>query len=246
MKKTHIRRLIVILFIAGMLGVGTWLVLTRQGKAPSDSIVIYGNVDIRQVELAFNANERIAEMAVQEGDIVKKGQLIATLDRERLEHAVERAKARAGAQQEIVAKLVAGSRPEEIRKARADVEAAEAEALNAGTTYRRLMLLAAKDLIAKQDEDDARAANESAKARLKAAKEALELVVAGPRKEDIEAARAELKASEAEVAVAERELSYAYLYAPSDGIIQVRIMEPGDMASPQKPVYTLAINDPCG
>jgi HlyD family secretion protein len=227
-----------------MLGVGAWLVLTRQGKAPADSIVIYGNVDIRQVELAFNANERIAEMAVQEGDIVKKGQLIATLDRERLEHGVERAKARAGAQQEIVAKLVAGSRPEEIRKARADVEAAEAEALNAGTTYRRLTLLAAKDLIAKQDEDDARAANESAKARLKAAREALDLVVAGPRKEDIEAARAELKASEAEVAVAERELYYAYLYAPSDGIIQVRIMEPGDMASPQKPVYTLAINDP--
>lgn len=244
MKKGHIRKLIVILLVLGALAGGTWFVLTRHGKAPADRIVIYGNVDIRQVDLAFNANERIAEMSVQEGDIVKEGQLLATLDRERLQHAVERARAQVGAQKEIVSKLVAGSRPEEIRKARADVEAAKAEALNAGITYRRLKLLAAKDLIAKQDEDDAGAANESAKARLKAATEALELVLAGPRKEDIESARAALRAAEAELAVAERELSYTYLYAPSDGVIQVRVMEPGDMASPQKPVYTLAINDP--
>ena len=234
MRKVRIPRVIAVFLIILIFAGGFWFWLSGRGKAPSDSLLIYGNVDIRQVELAFNASERIASMTVREGDIIKQGQLLATLETERLTYAVQRAEAQVRAQQENLAKLIAGSRPEEIRKARADVEAASAEARNAELTYSRFHLLAAKDLISKQDADNARAANESGSARLKAAKEALGLAVAGSRKEDIESARAVLKAAEAELASAKRDLSQASLYAPSDGIIQVRIMEPGDMASPQK------------
>ena len=244
MKKERIRTLTGVLLIIIIFAAGVRLLLSRHHNASADKLVIYGNVDIRQVELAFNANERIATMAVQEGDSIKKGQLLATLETERLMHAVQRAEALVLNQQENLAKLIAGSRPEEIRKARADVEAAAAEARNAELTYSRYHLLAAKDLISKQDADNARSANESGSARLMAAEAALELAVAGSRKEDIGSARASLRAGEAELAVAQRDLAYTSLYAPSDGVIQVRIMEPGDMASPQKPVYTLAITDP--
>lgn len=243
MKKEHLRRLAGLLLII-MLAAGLRLFLTRQHEAPAERLVIYGNIDIRQVELAFHANERIAVMHVQEGDPVRKGQLLATLETERLTYAMKRAEAQVAAQQENLKRLIAGSRYEEIRKARADVEAAQAEARNAELSYSRSHLLASIDLIAKQDEDNARAAAEAGGARLKAAEAALELAVAGSRKEDIESARAVLKAAEAEVALARRNRANASLFAPSDGVIQVRIMEPGDMASPQKPVYTLAITDP--
>ena len=77
-----------------------------------------------------------------------------------------------------------------------------------------------------------------------ALQETLKLVQLGPRKEDIAAAKAMLKANQAALDVARKALADASLYAPDNGIIQERILEPGDMASPQRPVYTLALTDP--
>ncbi|MGH8738510.1 MAG: efflux RND transporter periplasmic adaptor subunit, partial [Burkholderiales bacterium] len=111
-------------------------------------------------------------------------------------------------------------------------------------SYSRLRDLAAKHFVPQQQADDARAAAEAAAARLKSAREALRLVVLGPRKEDIAAAHATLAANEAALGVARRDLAETKLHAPSAGVIESRVLEPGDMASPQKPVYTLALTDP--
>ncbi|MDA8431810.1 MAG: efflux RND transporter periplasmic adaptor subunit [Nitrospiraceae bacterium] len=213
-------------------------------KTPDNVLVLHGNIDIRQVDLAFNANERIDSVRVEEGDRVKAGQLLATLDKERLRHAAEQAASQVKAQEDVVAALVAGTRPEDIRRARAEAAAAEAEADNAGRTSQRLSRLVEKELISRQEADDAKAAADASRARLQAAKEALDLAIAGPRKEDIEAAKATLKALREALAVATQNLSCAELYAPSNGVIQSRILEPGDMASAQKPAFTLALTDP--
>jgi HlyD family secretion protein len=232
----------VLVVVVAIAALAAWRSIHRE--TTEKEIVLHGNVDIRQVDLAFNANERIEKVMAEEGDSVKAGQLLATLDRERLGYEVMQAEARVRAQENVAAALVAGTRPEDIRKARADVAAAEAESRNAELTHRRMAQLAERDLISKQEADDARAAADSTRARLEAAKEALNLAIAGPRKEDIAAAKATLKALKESLAVARRNLSYAYLYAPSDGVIQSRILETGDMASPQKPVFTLALTDP--
>jgi membrane fusion protein YbhG len=240
-KKTKIIGVLILVLLACG---GTLLVRSLLPKAPANELVLYGNVDIRQVALAFNGNERIADMLVQEGDKVKKGQLLATLDTLRLSHEVAQAEAQVKAQGEVLAALVAGTRPEDIRKSRADVEAADAEKKNAEVVFQRKSMLAKRDLISKQERDDAKAAADYAQAQLKAARETLALAVAGPRREDIAAARETLKAYEASLSVARRNLEYASLYAPSDGVIQTRILEPGDMASPQTPAFTLALTDP--
>ncbi len=233
---------LVIVFAAVIIAVSLWRFFRH--RVPDNEIVLHGNVDIRQVDLAFNANERLERVLVEEGDRVKAGQLLATLDRQRLGYQVSQADAQARAQENVVAALEAGTRPEDIRKARADMAAAEAEARNAELTFRRLQQLEKKDLISKQQADDAKAAADSSLARLQAAKEALNLAVAGPRKEDIQAGKATLNSLREALSVAKQNLSYADLYAPSDGIIQSRILESGDMASPQKPVFTLALTDP--
>jgi HlyD family secretion protein len=181
---------------------------------------------------------------VEEGDRIKTGQLIATLEKARLQHEVKKAGAQVKAQEDVVAALVAGTRPEDIRKARAEAAAARAEADNAERTSLRRQHLAEKDVVSKQDADNAKAAADSSRARLRAAEEALKLAVAGPRKEDIEAAKSTLNALGEALAVAEKNLSYAELYASSDGVVQSRILEKGDMASPQKPVFTLALTNP--
>jgi HlyD family secretion protein len=222
----------------------TWSVRARRAAATDHRLVLYGNVDIRQVQLAFNDSERVASVPAQEGERVQPGQLLATLDTRRFEANVADREAKVAAQREVVARLDAGNRPEEIRKAKADMEAAQADLDNAQRTFKRVQDLRTGGVVAPQELDDARAALDVATARLAAAKETYDLMVIGPRKEDIAAAKATLKSNEAELELAKQDLANAKLYAPTNGVIEARLLEPGDMASPQKPVFTLALDDP--
>jgi HlyD family secretion protein len=240
----RIRKRIFAVCVIALMATAFFVWRSMRHRPPENEIILHGNVDIREVDLAFNATERIGRVLVEEGDEVKAAQLLSTLDMARLRHEVLSADARVRAQEKVVAALVAGTRPQEIRRARADVAAADAEARNAERTSRRLELLAGRDLISRQQADDAKAAADAAGAQLQAARETLDLALAGPRKEDIDAAKDTLGALREDLAVAKRNLSYAFLYAPSDGIIRSRILEPGDMASPEKPVFTLALTDP--
>jgi HlyD family secretion protein len=240
------RKILLVLIAAaalGIVGAVAWY-FTNHRPVGGQALTLYGNVDIRQVQLAFNGSERIATMQAREGDPVRKGQLLATLDTVRLASNVDLQQAQLASQQQQVARLEAGSRPEEILKAQADVEAARIAADNARQTYLRQKDLVARHFVAQQQADDAQAAADAAQARYQSIQETLKLVRMGPRKEDIAAARAMLRANQAALDVARNALADASLYAPDNGIIQERILEPGDMASPQRPVYTLALTDP--
>jgi HlyD family secretion protein len=240
------QKIIIILIAAvalGTSGTAAWY-FSNHRAVSADALTLYGNVDIRQVQLAFNGSERIAQMQAREGEPVKQGQLLATLDTVRLASNVDLQQAQLVSQQQVVARLEAGSRPEEILKAQADVDAARIAADNSTHSYQRLQALVLKHFVAQQQADDALAAADAAQARYHALQETLKLVQMGPRKEDIAAAKAMLNANKAALEVARKALADASLYAPDNGIIQERILEPGDMASPQRPVYTLALTDP--
>jgi HlyD family secretion protein len=186
-----LRLIIPAVIILGAAGGSIWH-FGNQRAANADTLTLYGNVDIRQVQLAFNGSERIAQMRVREGERVSKGQLLATLDTATLQ--------------------------QRVHKAQADMEAARLSAANAANTYQRTRKLVEQHFVAQQQADDARTAADAAQALSKSAQAALDL--------------------------ARTALADASLYAPDNGIIQQRILEPGDMASPQRPVYTLAMTDP--
>lgn len=235
------------LVLLGLLAAGAaagWYWWIEGSKRPLTTLVVYGNVDVRQVQLAINGTERIGKLLVEEGDRIDPGQLLATLELERFELEVSRARAAVEHQRQVVAELVAGSRPEEIAKAKADLAAAQALARDAEETYRRNLVAFEKKAIARQDLEDSRAAFETAKAKAQAAKATLDLVLAGPRVEDIAQAKAQLKQLEAELAIAEHNLRDSHLYAPAEAIVQERLLEVGEMATPLRPVYTVALVDP--
>jgi HlyD family secretion protein len=240
------RWIIVIVLIVVAAGAAAAWWFTRP-KRPADALLLYGNVDFRQADLAFDNSERITAMLVEEGDHVRAGQLLAKLDTARLAAQSAEAQATVAAQQAAVARLHHGTRPEEIAQARANVQAAQAEQVNARQQYDRLAALGSRlngAAVSQQEVDNAKAALKTADARLEVAQRALALAEVGPRREDIDQAEAQLRASAARLKLIEQQVKDAELFAPTDGVIRARLMEPGEMASPQRPVYSLAITDP--
>ncbi len=207
-------------------------------------IVLQGNVDIRQVNLAFRVGGRIAEMKVDEGARIEPGRVIAALDKAYFADEVRLARARVAGQKAVVARLVNGTRPEEIAQARAAVAEREASLLLARVTLGRQEDLAGKGIAPHQKHDEATATLERAQAALKSAQETLKLAEIGPRREDIDAAKAQLEAENAALAQAERRLADAELAAPADGIVLTRVREPGAIVAAGETVYAVTITTP--
>jgi HlyD family secretion protein len=217
------------------------------GHHSSTELSLYGNVDLRQVELAFNGSERVVTVQAQEGDRVKQGQVLARLDTSRMTPQFDKAAADVAAQQQVVERLHHGNRPEEIAQARANVDAAAADAANARAQLERMRTLSdssAGRAVSRQDMDSAKASADSAEAKLAINQKALALELAGPRREDVAQAEAQLRADQAQLALLQQQLKDADLVAPLDAVIRSRVVEPGDMSSPQKTAFTLAITNP--
>lgn len=242
-RRVMILAVVAVLCVAAALA---WWVLA--GRRPSNLLTLYGNVDLRQVELAFNDNDRIASVDAQEGDRLAKGQVLARLDLGRLGPELAQAEAAAAAQRAVVAKMHAGNRPQEIAEAQAAVAAAEAESVDAHAQYQRASTLwrdaAGQAAVSRQDVDNAKAAMDAADAKTTAQRKAYELAAIGFRREDIAQADALLAADEAQLALLRKEYADATLVAPVAGVVRARLMEPGEMASPQRPVFTIAETDP--
>ncbi|NLZ17004.1 MAG: HlyD family efflux transporter periplasmic adaptor subunit [Desulfobulbaceae bacterium] len=213
-------------------------------RGKQDALLLYGNVDIREVQLAFQDGGKIASVLVEEGASVSPGQLLAELEPERFALEVRRLQGEVAAQAEALKRLQTGSRTQEVLQAQAAVAAARATLHEAKLVLDRKTRLYTSNHIAKQEVDSARAREQTAQAALKSAQEGLSLAEEGARQEDIAAAEAALASVQAALALAEKRLVDSRLLAPAQGIIRSRILEPGALAGPGAPVFTLALSEP--
>ncbi|VUD46677.1 Macrolide export protein MacA [Thalassocella blandensis] len=242
MKKTLI---IPILAITVVLAVSVgWFMHSSED---AESLKFYGNVDIRQVSLAFEGNGRLLQLMAEEGDEVKQGDLLAVIDTETLVLQSEQVKAQIEVQSQNLQKLQNGARPEEIAQARSRYAAAQADAQRAKHEYERLKSVVEKTNargVSAQDLDRAKSALKIADAKVAEAGEALRLIELGARTEEVAAAQAQLKSMQAELAILQHQIDLGELKAPSDAIVRSRLLEPGEMASQQRPVFSLALMHP--
>ncbi len=241
----RIAKVFLIAVVFAALGVsGTWWFLKVEENGSQDTLTLYGNIDIRNAQLAFMEPERIAQVMVEEGDRVEKGEVLATLQSDRIKTQIRQVTAEIAAQQQVVDKLVAGTRPQEIEQARAEVAAAQVQVKNAAQNLKRIKKTADTGATSQQALDDAGARLDVERAKLRVKEKALNLALEGPRKEDIAAAKARLEALKASLSLLKVRLGDLTLKAPAAGIIESRILEPGEMAGPASPVFTLALTDP--
>jgi HlyD family secretion protein len=231
--------------IVVLLGIAAGLVwqFYQNGAESGAELRLYGNVDIREVQLGFRVGGRLQAMYFEEGDKVEAGDLMAALDDEPLRQALAVAAARLMEAQAMLDRANTGSRPQEILQAQARVSEAEAALENARRELKRQRGLMDSGLSSQRQLDVATADHDQAAARLEAAQEALALAVEGSRVEDISAAQAALAAALAQRDQAGTQLQDAQLFAPSPGIVLTRAREPGSMLAAGTPVYSLSLAD---
>lgn len=243
MMKRLIRVIVLVVIVSAVVLGVRW----HKEKAPDTTgtnLKIYGTIDIRDANLAFNEQERISRVLVEEGDRVEAGQVLAQLKTDRIEAQIAESQARVAAQTQVVNRLKAGSRRQEIEQAQAEVAAAKARVRNAEQNFQRIMKTFGSGATSEQVLDDAQSRLDVEQAQLKVREKALNLTLEGPRREDVAAAEKNLEALAAALSLLNIRLGDMTLTAPAPGVIQSRILEPGEIAGPTRPVVTLALTDP--
>ncbi len=235
------KRVVLALVVLAILGGGGWLLAQRLTAAP-DAGTLYGNVEIRQVDLAFEVEGKVVAMPKREGDRVSQGETVAELDPASYQSASALAEARRDAAKAQLDELLAGTRPEDIDQARANFAAAQATLADAQVTFERQKNLAARNATTQQLVDDARMALDSASAKVAQTQAALTEAINGPRVQDIDASRANLRAADATLELSRTELARTKLIAPSAGTVMTRVIEPGTVVLPAAAVYSVAID----
>lgn len=212
-------------------------------KNDNEETKFYGNVDIRTVSLAFRVGGKIENINFDEGQKVKKGELLAKLDDSMYQEYLNEINAQIEVAKANLEKLQNGYRVENIDMAKATLTQKEILMNKAYKDLQRNTQLLKNNSISKQKYDDIKEIYDSNKAAYEYAKNNLELLKNGYEKEDIQVATAQLKALEAQKKLKEINLHDTNLYAPVDGTILTRIYEEGSIVNASTPILQLAKND---
>ncbi len=230
------------LLIIGVLilsGIAFFLINRLSNRPEEGVLLLSGNVEVTEINLGFKSAGRIVELLTDEGQKVKKDDRLALLDSAELESQVAQNKAYLNETIARLEELKAGSRPQELEQAIANVNYAEAELIKAKNDLDRYEALYKDELISGEQMDSAKKAYDVAVSQHKKAVETLSLVKEGPRKEDIKAASNRVEQARAALKVMKERLKDTVLYAPIAGVILRKNAEKGETVGAGAPVFTL-------
>lgn len=231
------RKIAIAVVVLVALATVVWLVFFRGSDV--EGLAAAGTVEGTSADLGFQVSGRIAAVAVEEGAHVGAGDVLARLDATELDAVRAAAAAQAAGARAQLAELERGARPEERTQARAALDAAEQRLEDARREMERTRRLEAGGAVSREALEKATTAFEVMRAQAVQAREQLELVTAGPRRERIDAARAQVTAAEAALEQADATLANATIHAPFAGVVTVRHREPGETVGAGQPVLTV-------
>ena len=233
------KKRIIIVGIIVVIIIAILLVNHFRNKKDDGALSLSGNVEVTETNVGFKLPGRVMELTVDEGQQVNVGQLIARIDNAELASVVMQNKASLQEAMTRLAELRAGSRVQEIERARASVNAQAADLDKAKKDYERADILYKNGAISASQFEAAQNAYNTRAAQLKSAQETLSLVREGPRKEDIQAAEHRVQQVKAMVNASEERLKDTVLLAPISGVILRKNVELGETLSSGTPVFTI-------
>ncbi len=239
MKKPVVILLAVVVVLAAGFG-GWWWYQSQQDK----TLTLYGNVDIRTVNMSFRVGGRLASLTVDEGDTITAGQTLGELDKAPYQNALLQAQAGVSVAQAQYDLMQAGYRDEEVAQAAAAVKQAQAAYDYAQNFYNRQQGLWKSRTVSANDLENARSSRDQALATLKSAQDKLRQYRSGNREQDIAQAKASLEQAQGQLAQAQLDLHDTTLVAPANGTLMTRAVEPGSMLNAGSTVLTLSLTRP--
>lgn len=204
------------------------------GAAAEGAVILNATgyiVAAHKIELASKVVGKVAWIGVDKGDRVKQGQVLVRLEDDEYKAQLLQAKGNLAALEARAAELRNGSRPEEISRAKADVENTRADLENARINLDRTRRLVEAKVTARQALDDAQARFDAQQARLNSLQRTVDLTVLGPRKEQIDAAAGQIEQAKGQLALAMTQLDNTIIRAPISGTILSRNVEKGEFVT---------------
>jgi HlyD family secretion protein len=208
-------------------------------RAAGGAIRASGHVEATEVRLAAKVGGKLLEAPLQEGDAVAADGLVARFDCSDAAHELKRARAERDAADARLRLLLAGSREEDVRKGSEELARSKVELEAASADLVRLDGLALRGTATTKSADDARARRDSARRSVEMAKAALDRLVKGARREEIEVARAQKEGAEAQIESIQQRIDDAVVRSPGAFVVTHRLAEPGEILPPGSPVAVL-------
>ena len=232
---------------AGATGPATALVARRDLSATVTATGTIKAMVGAEVKVGSRIPGRVDQLAVQVGDRVKAGQVIARLEQEDLRAAVELARANLANAEAKLATVRNGARTQEIQTAEANLRQAEANRLLAQVNLDRYRQLYQDEGIALQQVDIAARDHDVAVAQIRTAREQLSLTREKYTAEDLQVAEAEVRQAKAALRIAEANLGYATITAPMGGVVASVSTQQGETvtsgsAAAQAPTFVTIID----
>jgi len=191
-----------------------------------------GHIEATEIRLAAKVGGRLLEAPLEEGHTVSAGELVARFETIDAEHQLAQARATVEGADAQLRLLLAGSRAEDLRRTEEQMAQAQAELDAARRDLERLSGLADRGSATEKSRDDAATRQEVAERSVAATRAQLDKLVAGPRRQEIEAARAQRAAAEAMVSAVEQQIVDGTVLTPTAGVITTRVAEPGEVLPP--------------
>ncbi len=202
-----------------------------------------GTLEYDRITLPAVASERLVAVKVHEGQRVSKGQGLMQLNPEQTQAVLDADQARIRQQQALLDERVAGPRPEDIARARAELRSARAQESQARAYFKRVQPLNGSNYVSAADLDRARAAADQAEAQVSAASAALDVLLHGTRLEQLAQTRAALAAATDQAQAQRVLLDKLHIVAPRDGIVDSIPYRLGDQAPAGAPLAVLLVGE---
>jgi len=244
------KKIIIVVFVLLFVSVGLF-VYVGQKNQKSGELFYSGTIEATQARLSFQVPGRISIVNVEEGQTVKKGQIIAELDRAEFEARYEQASAnldraqKAKQQLETALEISKKTLPAEVSRAEAGLKSARDSMTDAAKNYRRFEELFHKEVVSEKERDTLKLQHDVAKSRVVESESLLRMARGNLSR--IDAARDDIATAEAQIDVAKAaldqaavQLGYTSLKSPLDGVVTSRNIEPGETVNVGKEVITIS------
>jgi HlyD family secretion protein len=205
-----------------------------------DAIIAQGTIEVEETDIVPTVRGRISRIWITEGSQVQAGDTLVTLVSSTLPDDLREREARVAQAAADLRDLEAGSRPEEIARAQAELRSAIAEDARAAKEWERMKALAAGNVVSQQDADNARAAADDARSKREARQQSLQLLREGATREAREAARSRLAEAKAFLAQGRATDGELTLVAPVGGVVLPLYYRVGEVVEEGDPVMTTA------